>query len=91
MKKRDEVRIRMSTCNQKERALLVLQYRKLRNLVNSKVRQETIDFNTKRVEDAKNEAEMWNIVKEVSNPKSAAQWELKHLNIIVNAYDIFIV
>ena len=38
---------------------------------------ENIVFNDKRVSESRNENEIWNIAKEVSNPKSNDQWELK--------------
>ena len=61
VKKRDGVGLEMAKASQKERTILSAQYKKLRNLVNHRVRKETIDFNNKRVEDANKEAEMWNI------------------------------
>ena len=45
--------------------------------MNKRVRSETKDFNNNRVSEANNESEEWNIVKEVSDPKSNTQWELK--------------
>ena len=71
MLKRDNIRLRMKSANKTERIILQSQYKKLRNCVNKKVRLENIEFNEKRVNEAKNENEIWNILKEVSNPKSS--------------------
>ena len=67
----------MAGANKSEKARLLIQYKKIRNNVNNKVRQETIDHNNNRVNEARNDNEIWNIVKEVSDPKSNSQWELK--------------
>ena len=77
MKKRDDARLNMSKASLNNHDTLQKQYRKLRNLVNNKIRQETINFNNKRVNEANNENEVWNIVKEVTSPKSNSAWELK--------------
>ena len=80
MAKRDNIREQMNTANKNERILLLTQYKRIRNNVNKRVRQETIDHNNSRVNEANNESEIWNVVKEVSNPKNESQWELKTLN-----------
>ena len=52
----------------------MLQYRKLRNLVNSRIRKDTIDFNNKRITQAETAKEMWNVVNSVNNPKRNDDW-----------------
>ena len=53
------------------------QYKKLRNLVNSKIRKETISFNSERVPESKSEKEMWNVINDVTSPKSNLSWCIK--------------
>ena len=80
MAKRENIREQMNTANKTERTILLIQYKKIRNNVNKRVRQETIEHNNNRVKEANNENEIWNIVKEVSVPKNESQWELKNPN-----------
>ena len=61
---------------------MLTQYKRLRNNVNKRVRQETIEHNNNRVKEANNENEIWNIVKEVSVSKNESQWELKTLRMV---------
>ena len=51
-------------------------YKKARNKATNKIRQDTKDLNGKRIEEAKDENEIWKIVKEISQPKSCENWSL---------------
>ena len=66
MKKRDWARARCSAVSNNEKKVWTDKYKKLRNQVNSKVRKETMDHNNKRIDNAKNDNEVWNITKEIS-------------------------
>ena len=57
--------------------VLLTQYKKLRNQINSRIRKESMEHNNARVENAKDENEMWNIVNDVINPNKETKWSLK--------------
>ena len=42
-----------------------------------KHRQENIDFNNNRVNEAETEAELWKIANEVTNPKKQNEWAIE--------------
>ena len=44
------------------------------------MRKETIERNGERIEKAKNEKEMWNIVNDVTSSKKTSEWKLKEGN-----------
>ena len=52
-------------------------YKKLRNLVNSKIRQESRIHNETRIDEANSDAELWRIASEVITPKKENEWSLK--------------
>ena len=53
-------------------------YKKLRNQVNSNIRNETKDFNNNRIDKANDENEVWKVAKEIINPNSNnTEWSLK--------------
>ena len=51
-----------------EKAVLMKKYKSLRNAVTNLIRKENIEHNNNRVEEAKNEAELWKIANEVISP-----------------------
>ena len=59
-----------------EKHTLMQQYKTLRNKVTGKIRKENIDFNNNRIEEANNERELWNVVKEVINPRKENNWNI---------------
>ena len=77
MSKRDQTRANIKIAGQSEKAALLFEYKKLRNLVTSKIRQESVAYNTERVKSANNEGDVWKIVKEVTNLHSSNSWSLK--------------
>jgi hypothetical protein len=52
-------------------------YKTLRNRVTNAIRKDELEFNTKRIEEAGSENEVWKIVKEVTNPTQDQKWMLK--------------
>ena len=77
MKQRDEVRGRIHKASHGEKALLSTKYKKLRNLVNCRIRKETILHNEQRVNKANSEGEVWKVVNEVIKPKKENEWSIK--------------
>ena len=55
MKIRDSTRAKISKATTKEKSILLNKYKKLRNLVNARIRKETVEFNNKRIENANSE------------------------------------
>ena len=58
------------------RPTLPKKYKILRNKVTSRLRSDSIKLNEERINEAKNESEMWNIVKDVTNPRKEKEWIL---------------
>ena len=80
MKRRDRTRKQINKSTNKERATLLQQYKTLRNQVTSKIRKENVDYNSKRINEAKNERELWNIANEVLNPRKESNWNVLDKN-----------
>ena len=55
MSKRDQTRANIKIAGQSEKAALLIEFKKLWNLVTSKIRQESVAYNTERVKRANNE------------------------------------
>ena len=72
MKERDLVRskLRKQTMSFTERKALTLNYRRLRNKANEKIKGDKKKANSDRIKKAKSEAEMWKIVTDITNPQS---------------------
>ena len=68
MKKREEARemIKRSSGNQK--VIWTEKYKKIRNRVTASIRKDTMDANNNRIDDAKDENEVWKIAKDIINP-----------------------
>ena len=49
-----------------------LKFKKLRNRVNSLIKKDVIQFNDNRIENAKDEKEIWKVVKEITTTKSSS-------------------
>ena len=76
IKERDMTRHQIKDKSPTEKAVLHQKYKRLRNKVNSMVKNDTIKYNDERVDKAANENEMWKIVKEVTSPKNDTKWSL---------------
>jgi hypothetical protein len=76
MKQRDKTRSMIQRASGNEKHTLMQQYKTLRNKVTGKIRKENIDFNNNRIEEANNERELWNVAKEVINPRKENNWNI---------------
>ena len=56
-----------------EKSILHSKYKALRKVTRN-IRQENVDFNNNRVNEANNESDLWKIANEVTNPKKASEW-----------------
>ena len=79
MQERDSTRRKISYASTQEKKVLQQKYNILRNKVTSKIRQENIDFNNNRVEEAGNESELWKVANETISPKKDNQWKIEDL------------
>ena len=78
MKKRDSTRKKLSSAAQQEKKTLLEKYKKLRNQINQRIRKETRNFNNARIDEAKNENEMWKVVNDVIKPKKGSEWRMNY-------------
>ena len=76
MKKRDRTRKAVQGATGDEKKVLLQQYKTLRNNVTGKIRKENIDYNNNRIEEAKNERELWSVANEVINPRKESDWSV---------------
>ena len=76
MKKRDSTRKSIAAAKGQERAALLTQYKVLRNKVTSQIRKENVDYNNNRIDEAKNEGELWKVAKEVLNPRKETEMKM---------------
>jgi hypothetical protein len=53
-----------------EKAVQQNKYKKLRNRVNSQLKKDNLNFNSDRIKKAKDENEVWKIVKDVTTPRT---------------------
>ena len=51
--------------------------------MNAQIKKETIDFNNNRIDNAENENEVWNVAKDIINPKKENSWSMKIENEII--------
>ena len=65
MKQRDDTREKIKSASNNGKVILLAKYKKLRNLVNYKIRQESKIHTEKRIENANSDAELWRIASEV--------------------------
>ena len=77
MEKRDKTRASLSIASKQHKAVLMVKYRILRNKTTASIRNDNIEFNENRIKEANNEKEIWNIVNEVTKPRSDCEWKLK--------------
>ena len=72
MKKREAARTMIKETSGPQKQLWNTKYRKLRNIVTSKIRKEIIDSKNNRIDSAKDENEVWKVAKEIINPVKEA-------------------
>ena len=72
MKERDSLRKKIGKSDEIRRKEFQEEYRKIRNAVTNKVRQDTIEFNEEKIEKAGDENELWKVVNDITNPKTEA-------------------
>jgi hypothetical protein len=77
MKQRDNARKQLSLVSKEQREIWLSKYKKLRNLVNCKVRQESRDYNNNRIDKANDENEAWKITNDIINPNKEINWSMK--------------
>ena len=65
IKERNAISLNLSKLSPSECIIQHGKYKKLRNRINSLVKNDTIKYNNERVEAAKDENEMWKIVKDI--------------------------
>ena len=70
MRKRDMTRKALTKAKPEDRPGIQAKYRNLRNIAITQMRQDTLEQNSKRISDAKNEGETWKVVNEIIRPKS---------------------
>ena len=76
MRKRDYTRAGISKASPSERPTLLKKYKFLRNQVIGSIRKDSLMFNDDRIAKANDEKEMWNVVREVTNPKKNSAWTI---------------
>ena len=76
MKKRDHTRNSIKGAAGNEKRVLLQQYKTLRNKVTYQIRKENIDHNNNRIEEAKNESELWKVANDVLNPRKENEWKI---------------
>ena len=77
IKERDSVRKKIGKAGEAEKKELQTRYKKIRNAVVNKVRQDTIEFNDERIEKAGDENEIWKVVNDIIKPRSETKWKLE--------------
>ena len=77
MDKRYKARKYVSYAKGRQKVTQLAKYNKLRNLVTSQIRKENVAFNNDIIQAAKDDNEIWKVVKEVTNPKQANMWSKK--------------
>ena len=82
IKARDQARIDIKR-SPGEKKVLHEKYKKLRNKTTKKIRSDTIKANGKRIEEAKNEGEVWNVIREINSPRNEDTWALKENDEII--------
>ena len=84
MQERDEARNKLKH-SKMERKSLLLKYKKLRNQTTTQIRADTKNANGKRIEESKNEGEMWKIVNDIMKPNSEQTWKLKEGDTVIDS------
>ena len=77
IKERDKKRKQLKDAPESERELRQKEYKKLRNSVTNRIREDNKRSNDERIEKANDENEIWKVINEVNNPKKEETWKLK--------------
>ena len=77
MKERDATRKELSQANEENKVGLRATYKKLRNRAISQMKIDTLERNSKRISEAKNEGEVWKVVNDITKPHSKTKIILK--------------
>ena len=77
MKERDATRKELSQANEDNKGGLRATYKKLRNRAISQMKIDTLERNSKRISEAKNEGEVWKVVNDITKPHSKTKIILK--------------
>ena len=78
MKQRDLCRSKIKNAHKSEKIIILEKYKKLRNKVNIQIRKDNIYFNNEKIRKANNENEIWKVAQEITCPKNATEWSMKH-------------
>ena len=84
MKDRDNARLIAKRSSTSQKAIWMAKYKKLRNQVNSNIRNETKDFNNNRIDKANDENEVWKVAKEIINPNICSKKANKTICLNIN-------
>ena len=68
MKKREAARKMVQKAEKSEKQIWNEKYKKLRNVVNARIKKENYDHNNNKIDNAKNENEVWKITNDIINP-----------------------
>lgn len=82
MKERDAARSQLKR-SPGEKKILHEKYKRLRNRTTQQIRKDAVRANGKRIEEAKNENEVWRVVKEINTPRSESKWTLIDNNVTI--------
>ena len=77
MQERDRVRKKIGKSNESEWKELQGEYKRIRNEVTKRIRQDTIIFNEERINKAGDENELWKVVNDITKPRSETSWKLE--------------
>ena len=80
MAQRDKCRKKMKGASPSERQVLHSKYKMLRNKVNSALKKDSVNFNSDRIKQAKDENEIWNVVSDITKPNAEHTWNMKTEN-----------
>ena len=70
IKERDMTRKKLSNANEYDKVGLRATYKQLRNRAINQMRIDTLEQNSKRISEAKNEGEVWKVVNNIMKPQS---------------------
>jgi hypothetical protein len=76
MKTRDGMRKSINQASAEEKKILHLKYKKTRNRVTNLIRQDNLKYSEERIENAKDENEIWKVVNEITKPREETTWKL---------------
>ena len=76
MKERDMARSEIKHSSG-DKWIALQKYRTLRNRVTGQVRNDVRNENGKRIDEACNESEYWNVVNDIIKPKNDTKWKLE--------------